>query len=278
MSKRKQNTEDDGNESDVSLIDVDFDFFGPNPDVDYHAINRLLNQLFQADAEAIHAHQLTELILSQPGIGSTIKTDGEEADPYALLTVLNMHTHQSHPSIKAIADYALSKTAAADPPFHAALKGLLAQSQNHVGLIVCERLINMPVQVIPPMYRMLIDELKTAIDANEPFAFTHLLFISRTYKLSEEEESELAESRTSKKRKTFPQPTRSSTGVYSFHLEDEQIQQAASHALDYALTHALPRDKDAFGLDVAGRMMLVPADRLQALVDTMSEVYRPPGV
>jgi hypothetical protein len=36
-------------------------------------------------------HELTELILSQPTVGTTIKTDGIESDPYALLTVLNIH-------------------------------------------------------------------------------------------------------------------------------------------------------------------------------------------
>ena len=38
-------------------------------------------------------HELTELVLSQPTVGTTIKTDGIESDPYALLTVLNMHLH-----------------------------------------------------------------------------------------------------------------------------------------------------------------------------------------
>jgi protein BCP1 len=75
------------------LINVDFDFLSPNPDVDYQAIKRLLRQLFGRDAEQFDLHELTELILAQPNIGSTIKTDGEESDPYALLTVLNMHIH-----------------------------------------------------------------------------------------------------------------------------------------------------------------------------------------
>jgi protein BCP1 len=75
------------------LVDVSFDFFDPNPKVDYHAIKRLLSQLFQRDAEQLHTHELTELVLSQPTVGTTIKTDGIESDPYAILTVLNMHLH-----------------------------------------------------------------------------------------------------------------------------------------------------------------------------------------
>jgi protein BCP1 len=38
------------------------------------------------------------------------------------------------------------------------------KSHNHVGLVFSERLINMPVQTVPPMYRMLDNEIKWAID------------------------------------------------------------------------------------------------------------------
>jgi hypothetical protein len=50
--------------------------------------------LFQQDAELFNLHELVELILAQPGLGSTVKTDGEESDPLAILTMLNMHVHQ----------------------------------------------------------------------------------------------------------------------------------------------------------------------------------------
>lgn len=146
------------------MINVDFDFFDPNPNVDYHAINKLLQQLFQRDAELFNTNHLTDLILAQPAIGTTIKTDGIESDPFALLTVLNMHIHHQHPSVKAIANYCLEKVAASgDQAFHTTLHALFSQNQQHVGLVICERLINMPVQVIPPMYRMLADELRRAI-------------------------------------------------------------------------------------------------------------------
>jgi protein BCP1 len=32
--------------------------------------------------------------LSQPLLGSTVKVDGNETDPYAFLTVLNLETHK----------------------------------------------------------------------------------------------------------------------------------------------------------------------------------------
>ena len=75
-------------------MDVAFDFFDPNPNVDYLAIKRLATQLFSADAPLLAPGPLADLILSQPSLGTTVKTDGIESDPYAYLSVLNMHVHQ----------------------------------------------------------------------------------------------------------------------------------------------------------------------------------------
>jgi protein BCP1 len=72
---------------------VDFEFFDPNA-ADYIALKRLLAQLFQSDAESLHLHDFAELILSQPLVGTTVKTDGRESDPYAFLTVLNLAVHK----------------------------------------------------------------------------------------------------------------------------------------------------------------------------------------
>ncbi|KAG6901248.1 hypothetical protein C0995_014625 [Termitomyces sp. Mi166 len=291
MSKRKQSAADDSDDSssDVSLIDVDFDFFDPNPKVDYQALKRLLGQLLQKDAEAYNfdLHALTELILSQPTVGTTIKTDGIESDPYAFLTVLNMHLHHEHPSIKAIANYALEKSSA-DPAFHTTLQALFSQNQSHVGLVFSERLINMPVQVIPPMYSMLSREMQWAIDDNEPYTFSHYLFLSRTYHLTPDEESFLlntasvSKGPTSKKSKkattTQPMPEASPDGIYPYHPEDEYIKMASTHSVDYCFkTDNEPREKDSFGLDIRGRIMLVPAERFPELIAKMSEVYAPPS-
>ncbi|KAF8831722.1 hypothetical protein HHX47_DHR1000876 [Lentinula edodes] len=86
MAKRKTGQDESDSDSDVSMIDVDFDFFNPNPNVDYQAVKRLLVQLFQRDADLFHLHELTELILSQPTIGTTVKTDGQESDPAVRLS------------------------------------------------------------------------------------------------------------------------------------------------------------------------------------------------
>ncbi|KAF9074037.1 p21-C-terminal region-binding protein-domain-containing protein [Rhodocollybia butyracea] len=280
MAKRKTGQDDVDSDSDVSIIDVDFDFCSINSSIDYQAIKRLLVQLFQRDADLFHLHELTELILSQPHIGTTVKTDGQESDPYALLTVVNMHAHQDNPSIKALVAYFIQKSSS-DAVLHASLQNLFSQTENHVGLIICERLINMPVQIIPPMYQSLKEELKGEVAANHAFKFSHLIVLSRTYHLSMDDETYLSnmnskKSPTNKKKRTNTAPiSRPVDGIYSFHPEDECVMRSATNTLDYPFTTAPtePRDSESFGLDTRGRLMLVPIEHFEGLVQNMSEVY-----
>ncbi|KAK2459777.1 hypothetical protein APHAL10511_008209 [Amanita phalloides] len=296
MSKRKQEPQlepgDEDSSSDISHIDVDFDFYDLNPSVDFQATKRLLVQLFQRDADTFNLNDLTELILAQP-LGTTIKTNGSQSDPYAILTVINMHQHHEHPAIRSLVAYLLSKSSQANPTMHSALQALFCKPEPHVGLVICERLVNMPVQIIPPMYNILLDELRNALNADQPYKFSHLLLISRTYHLSDDEESALvnsaptrqseanAKSKKSKKARTVAEEydlmkSRPDDGIYPFHPEDLLITQAAECTMDYKFDKAPegPREKDAFGLDTRGRLMLVRADKFEELVKKMLEVYR----
>ncbi|KAJ8590901.1 hypothetical protein M405DRAFT_932501 [Rhizopogon salebrosus TDB-379] len=279
MSKRKNQADQEDPDSDSedtpTLIDVDFDFFDLNPTIDYHTIKRLLDQLFGVDAESLSTNALADLVLSQPDVGTTIKTDGEESDPYAFLSVLNVGVHNDNVSMKLLVEYILEKSKA-DNAFHESLSTALRDPQSQVGLVLCERLINMPVPVIPPMYRMLVDEMKDAVEENKPFNFTHLIFISRVYKLTAEEEAMATAQQQSKKQKySQNEIERNAGGVYPFHPEDDEIRKFASHHLIFPYSNAQPRDAESFGLDTAGRLMLVPAERFTELTKVLGEVYQP---
>ena len=76
------------------MLNVEFEWFDPQPDVDFHGLKTLLRQLFDADNQLFDLSALTDLILEQPLLGSTVKVDGNETDPYAFLTVLNLHEHR----------------------------------------------------------------------------------------------------------------------------------------------------------------------------------------
>ncbi|KAI5296798.1 Mss4p nuclear export, partial [Ascosphaera atra] len=106
MGKRKQikesdgdvrmgeNDQNDSSDEDMDIVNVDFEWFDPQPDHDFHGLKILLRQLFDNDAQTFDLSALADLILSQPLLGSTVKTDGNTGDPYAFLTVLNLNEHR----------------------------------------------------------------------------------------------------------------------------------------------------------------------------------------
>lgn len=75
------------------MLDVEFDFFDPQPH-DYHSIKLLLSQLLSHDAKDLDLGAVADLVLEQKLVGSTVKCDGNEGDPYAVLTVLNLNVHK----------------------------------------------------------------------------------------------------------------------------------------------------------------------------------------
>ena len=57
------------------------------------ALKRLLRQLFTSDAEFFDIHTLAQHILTsagQMGIGTTVKVDGTESDPYAYISLVDL--------------------------------------------------------------------------------------------------------------------------------------------------------------------------------------------
>ena len=73
---------------------MEFEWFDPQPEYDFHGIKTLLQQLLDIDAHLLDLSALTDLILAQPLLGSTVKVDGNETDAYAFLSVLNLQEHK----------------------------------------------------------------------------------------------------------------------------------------------------------------------------------------
>ncbi|KIV94071.1 hypothetical protein PV10_05228 [Exophiala mesophila] len=268
--------EDSGDDEDFDMLDVEFEWFDPQPNVDYHGIKSLLQQLFDADAQLFELSALTDLILSQPTLGSTVKVDGNETDPYAFLSILNLQEHKDKPFIAKFIQYLQSKSKSNSRL--APLAELLAQPTiPPIGLILTDRLINVPSETVPPMYSMLLEEIEWAVQDKEPYTFTHYLILSKTYteipsKLDAEE------NRPKKKNKGGS----GSFETMYFHPEDEVLHR---HALCHGgFEYTIKQDeghsdsKRAFqelGIRPQGHAILIPADGFKSAVDDISEYLKP---
>ncbi|KAH7238822.1 protein BCP1 [Fusarium tricinctum] len=257
--------EDSSDDEDFDMVNVDFEWFNFDPEVDFHGTKTLLRQLFDVDANLFNMSALSDLILSQPTIGSTIKVDGKANDAYALLTVLNTAVHQDKEPMKGIIKYLVEKaqTNSSLVPVVDVLN-----TGKHVGLVFSERLINMPSELAPPLYSMLIDEVEAAVEDKEPYNFSHYLILSKTY---QELESKLdVENQKRKKAKE-------EAGMYYFHMEDEVLHK---HAVAHGNFNYTKEDESAadskrafqeLGVKAHGHMILIEANKFSGAVKAVNK-------
>ncbi|KAL6884245.1 p21-C-terminal region-binding domain-containing protein [Trichoderma longibrachiatum] len=262
--------EDSSDDEDFDMVNVEFEWFNFDPEIDFHGTKSLLRQLFDVDANLFNMSALSDLVLSQPTIGSTVKVDGKANDAYAMLTVLNTHEHRDKEPMKDIIKYLVDK--AQTNPSISAVAELLG-AQKPVGLVLSERLINMPSEIAPPLYTMLVEEVGDALEDKEPYDFSHYLILSRTY---QEVESTLdVEDRKRKKAKE-------EASTYHFHPEDEVLEKYAVAHGSFRYTKeddAVADSKRAFqemGIKTFGHMILIEAGKFKEAVKAVGDYIAAP--
>ena len=281
--KNREEEEDSDDEgSDVSMINVDFDFYNPNPEVDDIALKRLLRQLFTSDSELFDIHALAQHILSsagQMGIGTTVKVDGTESDPYAYISLVDLSNVDSKPAVKPLIEYLISRLPASSPFRNLLVSTSSPQSKNRIALVVSERLVNLPVQIMPPLWKMTIDEVEKARKEGTPgMDFTHYLLISRVYKMDVGDENidtamsaNVPQPSSKKAKTTKPDVPAGTNNLFHYHPEEEFLEQSALHTHTFEFKTSQPRNEESFGVEQKGRMSIYDASKMQAALKVMED-------
>ena len=138
-----------------------------------------------------------------------------------------------------------------------------------------ERLINIPSEVIPPMYNMLLEEITWAVEEKEPYEFTHYLIFSKTY---HEVVSALDEENTPKQKKQKKASRKESSEIFYFHPEDEVWQKHAAEfgSFQYQKEAGGSDSKRAFqelGIKPEGHLILIEAAKFGEAVRSLQKFF-----
>ncbi|CDO95065.1 unnamed protein product [Kluyveromyces dobzhanskii CBS 2104] len=209
--------EGDLGKDEQEVVNIDFDFFNGNPDVDFHALKNLMRQLFgPQESNRIQLSALADLILESPI--TTIKTDGKESDPYCFLSFIDYKANKD-------SDYAkyLRKV---DTKLATFLQ-TIDQSNKTCALVMSERLINMPPEVVPPLYNITLEDVKVALGDDQTYDF--YLIASRKYEVNfDMDEDDLTSNKAIRKK------VRQTNEIDYFHEEDRFFEKAAKVHVDTA--------------------------------------------
>ncbi|PWZ03794.1 protein BCP1 [Testicularia cyperi] len=321
-AKRKAENEDpnpDGSDYDSDgseepdFINVDFDFRAPQ-EIDFQALKRLLQQLFYTHATKLDLSALADHVVkmsTSEGVGTAIKIEGDEdQDPYAFVSAIELSSQkqQGSEAANSLTKYLLEVLSKpSNKAFHDLVKSASSSTSTNapVTVVLHERMVNMPPQVAPPLYKMLVEELqaaraaKTSADAGS--SSSHYLFFSRVFSADafsddeamdeddDDEPSGLAgarkrraklakrEAKKAGAKKDAPKTRAIADGMGIgtesaadeelglFHPEDIAISKHASHQLTFRFPPP-PDAADSFEAPLFGRLVAVPADKLDSLL------------
>ncbi|KDO57862.1 hypothetical protein CISIN_1g023271mg [Citrus sinensis] len=164
--------------------EADFVFFDPKPD-DFHGVKILL-QTYLDDTQW-DLSGFVDLILAQTTVGTVVKMEGDDDDtPFSIVTALNLGRYKDHKCIKELKEFLLKVCQEKDVIRD--LRLLMGEQAHDVGLLVSQRVVNLPPQLLPPLHDALFDEVSWATE-DEPtaelrnsFRFKCYLLVSKIYK------------------------------------------------------------------------------------------------
>ncbi|KAL9166632.1 hypothetical protein ABFS82_05G042700 [Erythranthe guttata] len=181
--KTKQSESSDSEDLE-GVVQADFAFFDPK-NSDFHGVKVLLQTYL--DNKQWGLSGFVDLILGQPTVGTVVKIeDDEDEGVYSVVSALNLGRYTDSKCIIELKDYLLK--VCRDMDIIPQLKSLIGERAKDVGLIVSQRVVNLPPQLLPPLYDSLFDEVNWATE-DEPteelrssFRFKFYLIISKIYK------------------------------------------------------------------------------------------------
>ncbi|CAN6470604.1 unnamed protein product [Victoria cruziana] len=175
---------ENGLDNEEDVIFADFEFFDPKPS-DFHGVKNLLHNYL--GSKQWDLSNFVDLILGQPTVGTVVKIEGDDDDNlFAVITALNMDRYKDHKCIMELKEFLLQSCHDAD--VQTCLRTTLKERAQNIGLLVSQRMINLPAELLPPLYDALFDEISWATE-DEPteklrksFCFKYYLIVTRFYK------------------------------------------------------------------------------------------------
>ncbi|VVB03358.1 unnamed protein product [Arabis nemorensis] len=242
-------SDDEDSEGDVQ---AEFEFFDPKP-TDFHGVKILLQNYL--DDKEWDLSSFVDLILEQTTVGTVVKVaEDEDESVFAVLTALNLARYKDNKCFRELKEFLLKvcseKNRASD------LKMLLEKNTQDVGLLVSQRVMNLPPQLLPPLYDGLFDEVLWATE-DEPtkelrnsFRFKSYLLITKIYKLKNPNQRKPRHGEEEIEETVYLKP------------EDELFLELSSWSFTFPMHSQLVTSQEMKNYQLMGLVMVVNADKI----------------
>ncbi|AES72326.1 p21-carboxy-terminal region-binding protein [Medicago truncatula] len=252
LEERPEGSESSDGEFD-GVVQADFAFFDPKPN-DFHGVKTLLQTYL--DVEEWDLSGFADLILEQTTVGTVVKVeDDEDEGVFALATALNLWRYREQRCIMKLKEFLLLK-ASQEKGVGDQLRLLLGERAHNVGLLVSQRVVNLPPQLLPHLYDSLFNEVSWATedepteDLRNSFQFKHYIILSKIYKHKNAEQQKRKRSDDREEEIVYVKP------------EDEIFHELSSWSFCFPLRTQQPAPHELKNYRSMGLIMTVEADKI----------------
>ncbi|KAJ0259221.1 Protein BCCIP [Hirschfeldia incana] len=251
--KREQLSDSSDEESDSQGdVQADFEFFDPKP-TDFNGVKILLKNYL--DDKEWDLSSFVDLVLEQTTVGTVVKVaDDEDESVFAVVSALNLGRYKEHKCFREVKEFLLQ--ACSEKSVAKDLEVLLGKKAKDVGILVSQRVMNLPPQLLPPLYDGLFDEVEWATE-DEPteelrgsFRFKWYLLVTKIYKLKNPKQRKPRRGEEEEEETVFLKP------------EDELFLQLSSWSFTYPMRSQLVTSAEMKNYQLMGLVMAVEAKRI----------------
>lgn len=218
-------------------VNVEFVFSDPR-EAHFHSVKQFLLG-YMPPTQPFDVSGLANAIVTQVTTGTMVCVEGED-DVYGFITALSLARLSHETSVQQIVQYVTKRCPPAELPRLQHILGTKA-----VGLVVNERMVNLPYQLVPAIHSALHEDIEWAVENEDTpelrasFQFDYLLLLATCTT----EKSGASGGKKGKKAKTSYEQT----AKFFHNFEDEFLEQEAelSFAFDTPLGDRERVDKSA---------------------------------
>ncbi|CAI8617280.1 unnamed protein product [Vicia faba] len=254
LEERLEGSESSDGEFD-GVVQADFAFFDPKSN-DFHGVKTLLQTFL--DVEEWDLSGFVDLILEQTTVGTVVKVeDDEDEGVFALATALNLWRYREQRCIIQLKEFLLHKVCQ-EKRIADQLRLLLGEQAHNLGLLVSQRVVNLPPQLLPHLYDSLFNEVSWATedepteDLRNSFKFKHYIILSKIYKHKNAEQ---------KRKQSYDSDDEAIVYVKP---EDEIFHKLSSWSFCFPLRTQQPAPHELKNYRSMGLIMAVEADKIPA--------------
>ena len=151
----EEELEPEGENENPEIVNVNFDFSDPS-EKHFSSLRQYL--ISYLPIENFFVSELADLIVKQVSVGTMIQVENEPEDVYGFITALSLHQYRHVECIQQIRRFLIEKCP------EESKKDMLRVLNGKCGLVISERLVNMPYQLVPPLHNALHEDIEWALE------------------------------------------------------------------------------------------------------------------